>query len=343
MNAPHLSGTTVRYGNMSTNAQEDRELTRDEIVFAYTLILGRTPSEHELERMMERGAGLSRVRRVFLASPEFARQIERFLPHHEVRIARRLEPAQAKRYLHLHIPKTAGTTISAILATAIGHDRSVTVSENGEGPLGGRKPQELMDYTFIFGHLSYRAMQFFPPDTQAICALRRPGDRLFSFFRYVGRTKDHPLYRTVTKKKMSFGKFLEFIDADPRHQRGSDNVQMRIISGLTGEDHLGEEEKIFEIALSNLTSGRVLFGLTERFDAFQAYLKHKGLIRKISAARLNASDSPAPIEGPVEALTPTQREIYDRYIVWDTLLYNICDKIALDREMALPGPDDPAS
>lgn len=341
MNAPHLSGTTVRYGNMSTNAQEDRELTRDEIVFAYTLILGRTPSEHELERMMERGAGLSRVRRVFLASPEFARQIERFLPHHEVRIARRLEPAQAKRYLHLHIPKTAGTTISAILATAIGHDRSVTVSENGEGPLGGRKPQELMDYTFIFGHLSYRAMQFFPPDTQAICALRRPGDRLFSFFRYVGRTKDHPLYRTVTKKKMSFGKFLEFIDADPRHQRGSDNVQMRIISGMTEAEHLGNETKVFDAALSNVMSGRVLFGLTEQLDSFQAYLKHKGLIQKISTARLNASDAPVPIAKALDAFTPRQREIFDRYTVWDDLLYNICDKIALDREAQLPRNDPP--
>ncbi len=328
---------------MSSNAPETRDLTRDEVIFAYELILGRTPSTVELDRLMERGTALNRVRRVFLASGEFSQKMEKFLPNHEVRISRRLQPAQAKRYLHLHIPKTAGTTMSAILATAIGHEQSVTVSENGDGPLGGRTPQELMEYKFIFGHLSYRAMGFFPPDTLGVCVLRRPGDRLYSFYRYVGRTEDHPLYRVVTRGKMSFGDFLEFVDADPRHRRGSDNVQMRIISGLTGEDHLGEEEKIFEIALSNLTSGRVLFGLTERFDAFQAYLKHKGLIRKISAARLNASDSPAPIEGPVEALTPTQREIYDRYIVWDTLLYNICDKIALDREMALPGPDDPAS
>ena len=41
---------------MSTNAQESRELTRDEVVFAFDIILGRVPCDAEVDRKMGPGA-----------------------------------------------------------------------------------------------------------------------------------------------------------------------------------------------------------------------------------------------------------------------------------------------
>lgn len=247
----------------------------------------------------------------------------------------RIDPARAARFLHLHIPKTAGTTMSAVLVGAMKPGQSVTVSENGLGLLGGRDPEELATFRFIFGHLSYKVMAYFPPDTLAICVLRRPGDRLLSFYRYVRRTRDHPLYAVLAPDDLSFGEFLEFVDADPRHRRGSDNLQMRIISGLTEEAWLDREREVFETAMSHVLTGKVMFGLTERLDSFQAYLKSVGILRDISTARLNASDTPAVLDAALADLTPKQREIFDRYTVWDDLLYAACDKIAQDREAGL--------
>lgn len=326
---------------MTSTPLGQTELSPEEVRLAYHLFLGREPRPVELDQLKSNGTTLNRVRRVFLSSPEFVSRLKQFLSNHEVQIVRKFDPAAARRYVHLHIPKTAGTTMSAILATAIGHDRSVTVSENAQGPLGGRPASKLQGYRFIFGHLSYKALSYFPPDTQAICVLRRPGDRLLSFFHYIRRTADHPLNAILNRDDMSFGDFLDFVDADPRHRRGSDNVQMRIIAGMTEVEQLGNEAEIFQAAVSNLTSGRVMFGLTERLDTFQAWLKEIGLIKKISAARLNASEAPARLDSALDALTPAQREIYDRYVVWDDLLYEICDRIARHREAPFE-PADPA-
>lgn len=49
-----------------------RQLTPAEIELAYELFLGRTPNSAEVARMVEKGAGIDRIRRLFLSSPEFA-------------------------------------------------------------------------------------------------------------------------------------------------------------------------------------------------------------------------------------------------------------------------------
>lgn len=313
----------------------ERNLTEQELVLTYQLLLGRTPSAGEIARMMENGPQLNRLRRVFLSSPEFSGNLTRFLSSHDVSIRPRIEPARAGRYVHLHIPKTAGTTMSAVLRSAMGPGRSVSVSENGHGPLGGRDPVELNTYRFVFGHLSYKAMSYFPPDTLAICVLRRPGDRLLSFYNYILRTCDHPLHETLTETGLSFGEFLEFVDGFPSHRRDNNNAQMRIVSGLTEVAYLGREREVFEKAISHILTGRVIFGLTERLGAFQSYLKSIGILREVSAARLNSSEQPAVLEHALDALTATQHEIYARYVAWDDVLYSVCEKLAEDREAGL--------
>lgn len=324
---------------MTASKPDEKTLSGEEVNLAYQLFLGREASVLEIERMQEKGTEISRLRRVFLSSPEFANRLKQLLINHDVLIQRRLQPHKASRYVHLHIPKTAGTTMSAILAASVGRGKSISFSENAKGPLAGKSPADLVDYRFIHGHLSYKVMSYLPPDSQAICVLRRPGDRLLSFYKYVSRTDHHPLYRPLTKWNMSFGDFLEFIDGRPQLKRESDNVQMRILSGLTEVGYLGQEQKVFELAMSNLLNDRILFGLTERFDAFQAWLKHKGLLKTISTARLNASNEPAKLDQALEELTADQRAIFDSYVVWDNLLYEVCDKIAADREAALADAD----
>lgn len=325
-----MTQTPLQTGDTAPVVAE-RELSEDELRLAYQLFLNRNPADREVVMNLEKGTRLGRIRRMFLTAPEFASRLERFLPNHDVRIAPKVVPYKTGRFLHLHIPKTAGTTLSAILGTNIGSEHSITVSENVKGPLGGKDPEELAKYRFIFGHLSYRAVPYLPADTTVLCVLRQPGDRLLSFYLYIQRTKDHPLHRKVVDTPLSFGEFLEFTATDLHLCRSVDNVQMRIISGKTEVEHLGQEPEIFTTAVSNLVTGRVLFGLTERFEMFQEYLKEKGIIQKISAARLNAADNPAVLDTHLNELTPAQREIFNQYTAWDQILYDICEKIDLGR------------
>lgn len=311
-----------------------RELSEDEVHLAYQLFLNRRASPREMKENLERGARLPRLRRMFLSSKEFAIKLETFLPAHNVQITPKNKENDTRHYLHLHIPKTAGTTLSTIIGVTVGPDQCLTVSETADGPIGKSTPSDLAKHRFVFGHLTYRAAAYMPADTIILCVLRRPGARLYSFYRYIQRTKDHPLHKDVTSQNMSFGAFLEFTASNPAYRRGVDNTQMRIISGMNGAADLGREPDVFATAIAHLATGRILFGLTERFDSFQTYLRDQGIIRRVSEARLNAADVPQTDETYLDDLTDAQREIFDQYIAWDQMLYDICDKIDRTRTLS---------
>ena len=57
---------------MTEHGKMDRMLDEGEIVLAYQILLGRTPSDAEVARMLDRGTQLDRLRRVFLSSREFS-------------------------------------------------------------------------------------------------------------------------------------------------------------------------------------------------------------------------------------------------------------------------------
>ena len=100
--------------------------------------------------------------------------------------------------------------------------------------------------------------------SEYITFLRKPEDRIISFYYYVLASPGHRLHKKIKEENMSFYEFVTTID-----QRDVNNAQVRYISGI-----FEDENTMLEKALENIDKYFSFVGLTERFDESLILLKH---------------------------------------------------------------------
>ena len=170
--------------------------------------------------------------------------------------------------IFLHIPKTAGTTLSHIL------DRCYPKNQifNFKDPIDRdaienfkRFAEEKREaYRLIKGHFSFGFHRHLPGDSTYLTFLREPIARTLSFYYYARSHPDHYLYpllenggvelRTLLRKRTAVTH--EFF-----------NLQTCMIAGDEWEDiERPADREAVERAKQNLGS-RFRLGLTEKFDA----------------------------------------------------------------------------
>ena len=296
-------------------------LTKDDIKLAYQLFLGRQPSEPEIQRMLSNQTSLDSLRRVFLNSSEFRSGI---LPGGG---AGKKAPSSNRTLIHLHVPKSAGSSLSRLLVGDTEPNERITIGDNSMERLYNMPPDRLKRLKLIFGHLTHGIARKLPHRCHYVSVLRQPGPRVLSFYRYVGRTDHHPLYKTVTAAKMSFGGFLEFTAANPQFKMEVDNGQIRRLGGSMKIKDLGRERALLRRALHNVFAPNFTYGLTDHFDNFQKRLVKQGLLSATTPIRENAAPEPGKLAAELDALSTRQREIYEGYIAWDSQFYNICQSV----------------
>ncbi|MBY6127069.1 sulfotransferase family 2 domain-containing protein [Roseovarius atlanticus] len=301
-------------------------LTEHEIKLAYQLFLGRQPSALEAGRMLANQTSLDGLRRVFLNSDEFRSGMLRPGDGGRGKGGAGVPPSR-RTLIHLHIPKSAGSSLSRLLIGETRPNERVTIGDNAMAPLHNMPPERLKGLKLIFGHLSHGIAAQIPHRCHYISVLRQPGPRILSFYRYVERTDHHPLYKTVTGQKMSFGDFLEFTAANPQFRMEVDNGQVRRLAGSMQISDLGRERALLRRALHHVFAPNFTYGLTDRFDNFQKRLVKQGLLSTHTPIRENAAPEPGRLEDELDELSPTQREIYNGYIAWDNQLYDICQSV----------------
>jgi len=293
------------------------DVTKDIIELAYKLFLNRTPSEQEVSNMASNQTTLSGVRGVFLNSAEFKN------------LGKSADDKAIVRVLiHLHLPKTAGSSLTKILAPNHTRGTQLTTGDVNIDKLTNLPPQQRRAISFLFGHLSHGVANHLPQKHLYTCVLRRPGPRLLSYYNYLYRTVDHPSHHTVKGQEMSFGTFLEWT-ADPKnaHRGEVDNGQVRRLAGHGMRKRYGEESELISLALSNLLAPDMIYGLTEYFDDFIGRLHARGIIGKKVEVRENAAPNPTNLDEALLKLTGRQKELYDSFIYWDEMLYDISEKI----------------
>jgi hypothetical protein len=297
-------------------------VTKYEIELSYRLFLGRNPSAQETERMLANQTSLDSLRRIFLNS-------------HEFRSAHQGTGAvsSARTIIHLHIPKSAGSSLSRLLVGDTLPNERITIGDNSRERLTALPPARLFQIKLIFGHLTHGIANSLPQRCHYITVLRQPGPRVLSFYRYVARTDHHPLYQTLNSQKMSFGDFLEFTAANSRFRMEVDNGQIRRLGGNMKIAGLGRERALLRKALHNVFAPNFTYGLTDHFYGFQKRLVKKGLLSATTIIRENAAPEPGNLEAELDALTPEQREIYDGYTAWDRQLYRICKSVYFANKM----------
>lgn len=164
--------------------------------------------------------------------------------------------------IFVHVPKTAGTTIKAIIAGQYGDDKVLLGPGTGEQLLeiGRLDDEQRNKIKMIAGHLPVG----FPNlvDNPRYCTLlREPIDRVVSFYYYVRREPEHYLYDYTKIQGHSLREVME-----NRVSNMMDNFQTRLISGVWNVVPFGEMTPEFlDRAKRNIDTFAVV-GLQERFD-----------------------------------------------------------------------------
>ena len=160
----------------------------------------------------------------------------------------------------LHIPKTAGLTLNAVLRMQ--YRRSVTIHA---ATLGGspedieRIPAEQRTRArLVFGHLHYGVHEWIPQPTAYITLLRDPVHRVMSLYGYVMREPRHPLHERVAGTRMGLETFVESGLDRTQVENGQTRQLAPVPGGDPGPDDLAR-------AVDHVREC-VALGLTERFD-----------------------------------------------------------------------------
>jgi len=164
----------------------------------------------------------------------------------------------------LHIPKTAGTTLTHILQRS--HPARLVCKSTGmpeqldalmEMPAEARAALSL-----VTGHFPYGIHRHFARPVTYVTFLRRPVDRVISAYYYALSMPDHYLHRTLVKSRASLEKFLHLTNE-------GQNCQTRQLCSRAiklfreGEPVVAAD---LETAKRNLSKRFAVVGLAECFD-----------------------------------------------------------------------------
>lgn len=290
-------------------------LSKDRIALAYQLFLGRHPSETEVAYMLNNNRNLDSLRATFLSSKEFLRSYKRFLS--------RSDAMAQPIIIHLHVPKTAGSSLNSLLEP---HYSKAQVVNGVGGPpmqkLAEMPPKDRDALRLITGHAPYGVHELLSRPHLYLCLLRQPGPRLYSFYKYILWAEDHPLHITLKKSAMTFGNFLTFVDGRDGDRLEFDNGQLRRLAGSMTLESLGREDRLLPMALEHLFADDMIFGLSEDFGAFLERIAERGIIFHPQLRHDNKSSASISFEDAVMALTDTERDVLRRFTVWDQKFYD---------------------
>ena len=284
----------------------------------YRLMLNRVPLPAEVAQMLQHASTLPDLRLAFLNSDEFDQKYMRIKAE---RAARR-----APVLVHLHIPKTAGTTLAEAFARepklqprAVIHDQ--TLHELREMPAGKRRALR-----YVRGHLNMGAGEALGVPYRYLSTIRRPGPRIHSFYRFILRNRAHPSHQVLTDAQMSFGDYLDYSQNEVSHRIEIDNGQIRRLAGQLGDRRFGREQSYLPLALHHVLNPATIFGYVEHFDALLRRLVAEGYLSspEIPAANVAPEGEGIGYEAAVAALNEGQRALFEAYTVWDNYFYDLC-------------------
>lgn len=124
----------------------------------------------------------------------------------------------------IHVPKTAGTTLTRLVMRHFSEERVCPARHWDTMPewrgMPGRKnlsemDEDLAQYQYFTGHFRYDIGRLLPKKPIYITILRDPVERVMSLYKYICRQESHPLYDQVIEMSLQ-----EFAAWDVPHKRG---------------------------------------------------------------------------------------------------------------------------
>jgi hypothetical protein len=174
-------------------------------------------------------------------------------------------PDRNETLIFLHIPKAGGSTISKILEQQYSSAETLTLDDRERqiAQLKTLPAAQRGQYRLIQGHLFFGLHRFIPQASTYITFLRRPVERVLSFYYYARSTPDHYLYPLVITERLNLKTLLaREVTLELR------NEQTRLLAGDEWEDPQRVVTRAaLELAKANLRTHFRVVGLLEEFDA----------------------------------------------------------------------------
>jgi hypothetical protein len=245
-------------------------------------------------------------------------------------------------FIHLHIPKNAGTTLGRSLRLGIGmwppqrmlHLRTalgfynLRHYESRLERIGKLSPKQLARIRLFEAHAGYGLHEFLPTPSAYITLLREPVDRVLSiYFTHRARGRIAP--------DLSLGEFAQ--THDPGRLWWIDNAQVRYLAGERGRIlncPPGEVTRShLELAKERLENEFFFFGLVEQFDLSVNLLRRRLGWKRLYYSTSNVTKSRRPKDEMLKEDLDAVRAINEL----DLELYEHASKLfgdAVDREGA---------
>jgi hypothetical protein len=213
--------------------------------------------------------------------------------------------------IFVHIPKTAGTTLTSVLESQYEH---VWATEGHQLDRHARLSREAeRDGARAFaGHMPH-GLHALLKDTYAyVTLLRGPVERIVSHYHAVLRHSDSPLHDELVSNGMGPADYVR------RHsgRRWFNNGQARLLGGSWSDPERPADAETLEAAKRNLRSFAVA-GLTERFDDSVELMRRRlgwGTVtyrrRNVVRRTLTASDLDRETREAIAAENALDMELY---------------------------------
>jgi hypothetical protein len=158
--------------------------SREDVLHGFRLILGREPEDQQAIDAHMNIPTVSELRRTLLVSSEFHGKYKIMRPGTHDHPALSIE---REAVVFIHMPKTGGTTLRALLERQFPADRVCPVQED---KLHLLSVAELGQYDFFAGHFDRSSICFIPrKEIKTVVLFREPRARLISYYRFL---RAHP-------------------------------------------------------------------------------------------------------------------------------------------------------
>ena len=176
-------------------------------------------------------------------------------------------------FIHLHIPKTGGTTLRDIIQRQYRSEKILMIPklEESENILKEVSTSQINQLKLIQGHLKYGIHNHFHRRAKYFAIIRDPINRVLSTYYYVLSQKNNPQNLSTANNQMTIYDFVQS-GVNPFLING----QTQLISGKTGDidNPIIESEELFSLAKENIENDFLFLGITEMFDETILILKN---------------------------------------------------------------------
>lgn len=218
----------------------------------------------------------------------------------------------------MHLPRTAGTTLNAVLRNNFAPEEVLSVYKDTEyARCREMDPAELDRFRLVQGHLmpeSYEPPRLYGRRVRMFTFLRDPLDRIVSEYHFLKSWPANHLYAYLNENKISFRDYLTSRERLLEH-RGK-NFVTRCLAGNLFAPGISLDEEL-EQAKRHLEQSFCFVGVQERFDESLLLLAREIGLESLYYERRNALRTGYAVDvseedrALAEALNAADRALYE--------------------------------